>query len=153
MKQSRFFLLSFSNHTDSPICIAHRVKSKCPLQFLSSPAEGLRGQSARGLGGGGGSPLSSGSSIVCCNWGIPAGCVSLSGSPNCIHNFFTCRISKHGRCHDLPGLNEFSGVVPSCFTLSSPDQLNGSVTQLNRKTRSDHGSRQLNFQGHGSGRA
>ena len=35
-----------------------------------------------------------------------------------IHNFFTCRISTHGRCHDLPRLNEFSGVVLSCFTLS-----------------------------------
>ena len=35
-----------------------------------------------------------------------------------IHNLFTCRISLHGRCRDLPGLNEFSGVVLSCFTLS-----------------------------------
>ena len=36
------------------------------------------------------------------------------------------------------------------FHVFSPDQLNGSVTQLNRKTRSDHCSRQLFIQGHGS---
>ena len=34
------------------------------------------------------------------------------------HTFFTCRISSHGRCHDLPCLNEFSEVVPSCFARS-----------------------------------
>ena len=34
-------------------------------------------------------------------------------------NFFvTCSISRHGRCHELPCLNEFSGVVVCCFTLS-----------------------------------
>ena len=27
-------------------------------------------------------------------------------------------ISMHGCCHDLPWLNEFSGVVLSCVTLS-----------------------------------
>ena len=37
------------------------------------------------------------------------------------------------------------------FDTFAPDQLNGSVTQLNRKTRSDHCSRQLFIQGHGSG--
>ena len=37
------------------------------------------------------------------------------------------------------------------FHAFSPDQLNGSVTQLNRKTRSDHCSPQLFIQGHGSG--
>ena len=41
--------------------------------------------------------------------------VSLHCSP--IHNFFTCRISIHGRCHDLPRLNEFSGFLLTCFTL------------------------------------
>ena len=36
------------------------------------------------------------------------------------------------------------------FHSFSPDQLNGSITQLNRKTHSDHCSRQLFIQGHGS---
>ena len=35
-----------------------------------------------------------------------------------VHHFFTCRVSVHWRCHDLPRLNEFSGVVSSCFPLS-----------------------------------
>ena len=35
-----------------------------------------------------------------------------------IHNFFTCHISVQGRCHVLPCLNKFSGVVLSRFTLS-----------------------------------
>ena len=37
------------------------------------------------------------------------------------------------------------------FHTFSPDQLNGSVTQFNKKTRSDHCSRQLFIQSHGSG--
>ena len=56
-----------------------------------------------------------------------------------IHNSFTCRISVCRGCHDLPRWSEFGGIVLSFL----PDQLNGSVTQLNRKTRSDHCSRQL----------
>ena len=35
-----------------------------------------------------------------------------------IHNLFTGCISMHGRCHDLPWLNEFSGVVLTSFMLS-----------------------------------
>ena len=38
------------------------------------------------------------------------------------------------------------------FDIFAPDQLNGSVTQLNRKTRPDHCSRQLFIKGPGSGR-
>ena len=53
-----------------------------------------------------------------------------------ITTFFTCGISIHGRCHDLPCLNT------ELFHTFSPDQLNGSVTQLKRKTRSNHCSRQ-----------
>ena len=48
--------------------------------------------------------------------------IGLINSQDCsssIYNFFTCRISMHGHCHDFPCLNEFSSVVPSCFTLSS----------------------------------
>ena len=70
------------------------------------------------------------------------------------------QMKKRGDCkvesNDSPeipdrGLNEFSGVVPSLFHTFSPDQFNGSVSQLNRKTRSDHCSRQLFIQGHGPG--
>ena len=50
------------------------------------------------------------------------------GYVQCIHYFFTCRISMHGRCHVLSPLNEFSGVALSCFYAFSPDWLNGSVT-------------------------
>ena len=32
--------------------------------------------------------------------------------------FFTCRILMYGCCHVSPCLNEFSGIVLSCFTLS-----------------------------------
>ena len=53
-----------------------------------------------------------------------------------IRSFFTCRISMHGRCHDLPCLNEFSGVVPGCFTLSRR-LVKRKKTQLNGKTRSN----------------
>ena len=35
-----------------------------------------------------------------------------------VHNLFSCRVSMRRRSHDLPRLNEFSGVVLSCFTLS-----------------------------------
>ena len=35
-----------------------------------------------------------------------------------IHNFLTCRLSKHGHCCVWPWLIEFSGVAMSCFTLS-----------------------------------
>ena len=67
-----------------------------------------------------------------------------------IHNLFTCRITISGPCPDLPCLIEFSDVVLRLFQTLSPDQFNGSVTQLNRKTRSGHGLRQLFIQGHGS---
>ena len=44
-----------------------------------------------------------------------------------------------------------SVVVYHLFHTFSPDLLNGSVTLLNRKTRSDHCSSQFFSQGHGSG--
>ena len=49
--------------------------------------------------------------------------------------------SLHGCCHDLPYLKEFSGVALSkseLYHAFSPDLLNGSVTQPNGKTHSDH---------------
>ena len=68
--------------------------------------------------------------------------------------FSQCRISMHWRCHDLSCLNEFSSVVLSCFTISLQTSCTDrSVTQLNRKTRSDHCSRQLFIEGRGSGMA
>ena len=45
----------------------------------------------------------------------------------CTFFFSTCRISIHGRCHDLPCLTEFSGFCTELFHALSPDQLNGSV--------------------------
>ena len=48
----------------------------------------------------------------------PCFLVSIKCNRMCIYNFFTCRISLHGHCHDLPCLNKFISVVLSCFTLS-----------------------------------
>ena len=36
----------------------------------------------------------------------------------CVHNVFMCHVSTHRRCDVLLRLTEFSGVVPSCSTLS-----------------------------------
>ena len=42
----------------------------------------------------------------------------MNGTFQAIHNFFKRCISMPGRCHVLPCLNEFIGVVLSCFMLS-----------------------------------
>ena len=54
----------------------------------------------------------------------------------------------------LPWFASLEWVQRCCtelFHTFSPNKLNGSVTQLNRKTRSDHCSGQLFAWGHGSG--
>ena len=67
-----------------------------------------------------------------------------------VHLFFKCRVSKFRRCHSLPWLGEFSGVVLSCYTLFARLFLRTNHP-YNRKIRSYHCSRQLLIQGHRSG--
>ena len=55
----------------------------------------------------------------------------------------------------LPQIAWLEWVQRCCtelFQAFEPNQLNGSFSQLYRKTRSDHRSRQLFIQGHGSGK-
>lgn len=66
------------------------------------------------------------------------------------HNFFTCRISTHGRCHGLLCLNEFRGVVLTSVMLSR-QFVERACYSYHRKTRSHHGSKHLFIQGHESG--
>ena len=69
---------------------------------------------------------------------------------NIIHNCFICCISIHGRCHALPRLNEFSGVVQSCFTLSRQTSWTEVLLSWTGRIHSDHCPRQLFIQGQGS---